>query len=94
MINDFITALNLIKKYDNDYEKRYDLVLQALYMSNELGYESGIRIDANEPKWPVVYIELPTGQISWHMPQHSIEWDKHDTESKYKRIDEFCSIYK
>jgi len=44
-----------------------------------------------------VYIELPTGQVSWHfhdsqeylfdhLPQQRIEWDGHDTPEKYRRL--------
>ena len=44
-----------------------------------------------------VYIDLPTGQASWHyhdsqaylfahLPPYAGEWDGHDTEQKYERI--------
>lgn len=79
-------TLDHIKQYDTDYEARYGLVLQALHLAYEVGFEAGIRIDKNEPEWPVVYIELPTGQVSWHMPQHKNEWDEHTTIQKYNRI--------
>lgn len=46
-----------------------------------------------------IYICLPTGQVSWHfhdshahlfagLPQHSEEWDGHDTQEKYRRVNE------
>ncbi len=45
-----------------------------------------------------VYIDLPTGQASWHihdshmwmfegLPPYTGEWDRHTTEEKYDRID-------
>lgn len=59
-------------------------------------------IDGWDPKWHnVVYIVLPTGQVSWHYhddhepmfehvmyrdPQLESMWDGHDTEEKYKRL--------
>jgi hypothetical protein len=69
-----------------DYERRYHAVLMAMYWAAAGGLRTGIRIDTADPEWPVVYIELPTGQVSWHMPQHPIEWDGHDTATKYERI--------
>lgn len=76
---------------DTNYEKRYGFVLNAMAIAHELGYESGIRIDPNESEWPVVYIELPTGQVSWHLPQHTKEYDGHTTEEKYDRIHRYCN---
>ena len=44
-----------------------------------------------------VYIDLPTGQVSWHyhdsqadlfahLPAYHGAWDGHDTEDKYRRL--------
>ena len=44
-----------------------------------------------------VYIDLPTGQVSWHfhdsqahlfdgLPQYAGTWDGHNTEEKYQRL--------
>lgn len=82
----FVNILSLIESVDQDYEKRYGLVLEAMHKAKAIGHEVGIRIDPDEPEWPVMYIELPTGQVSWHMPQHDKEWDGHTTEQKYERI--------
>ncbi len=82
-------VLREIKASDTDYERRYSLVLLAVSHANRLGYRAGFRIDPAEPEWPVAYIELPTGQVSWHMPQHPHTWDGHSTEEKYARIDAF-----
>lgn len=65
-------------------------------------YDSAIGIDPNEPDWPVIYIELPTGQVSWHINRDElpvfdgvpwnhnreveIKWDGHTTEEKYGRL--------
>lgn len=76
---------------DTEYEVRYIWVLKALSEAASKGFDTGIKIDPELPEWPVVYIELPTGQISWHMPQFSGDWDKHTTPEKFKRIREFVN---
>ena len=83
--------LTEIKTADTDYGKRYGLILQAVIEAHKLGYAAGFRIDASEPEWPVAFIELPTGQVSWHLPQHEIPWDGHTTEAKYERIDKYVA---
>jgi hypothetical protein len=84
--------LESIETFDknNDYDNRNNFILAALNFCIALGYECGIRVDPKEPEWPVVFMELPTGQVSWHLSQHEKEWDGHSTEKKYKRIKEFC----
>ncbi|MEA4926828.1 MAG: hypothetical protein VB084_16165 [Syntrophomonadaceae bacterium] len=81
--------LKSIKDNDTNYDARYKLVFQAVCVALENGLQAGVRMDESEPEWPVLYIELPTGQVSWHMPQHIKAWDGHDTEEKYRRINEF-----
>lgn len=62
-------------------------------------YPSSLTIDPAEPDWPVVLIDLPTGQLSWHISpddmdlfghvaQGAATWDGHDTQEKYRRLDE------
>ena len=56
-------------------------------------------VDDAEPGWTkAVYIDLPSGQVSWHIPDHEIPdlfghlqesgepWDGHTTEEKYERL--------
>ena len=71
------------------YDKRNANVLLCMHYAQRLGYPVGIRMDPGSPEWPVVYIELPTGQVSWHLEQHSKPWDGHDTAAKYER----CMVY-
>lgn len=78
--------LRLIEEQDTNYEPRYALVMLAVAMAIAGGLEAGFRIDPAEPDWPVAYIELPTGQVSWHMPAHKPDFDGHTTAEKYKRI--------
>lgn len=57
--------------------------------------------DPEEPDWPVVYIETPRGQMTWHLSQTDLDlfscphvagndpraqWDWHTTEEKYRRL--------
>ena len=58
-----------------------------------------LNADPDEPDWPVLFITLPTGQVSWHIapadmdlfrhvPLGQAEWDGHDVKEKYERLDE------
>jgi hypothetical protein len=75
-----------IEKYDQDYDVRYGLVLMAMAAAWAVGIPAGFAIDPAQPGWPVAYIELPTGQASWHMPAHTTLYDGHSTAEKYARI--------
>lgn len=55
-------------------------------------------IEGWDPEWHgCVYIDLPTGQVSWHyqdaeahlfasLPAYTKPWDGHDTAEKYRRL--------
>lgn len=57
-------------------------------------------IEGWDPEWEnCVYIDLPTGQVSWHfhdnhahlfarLPRYAGTWDGHDTSEKYRRLAE------
>ena len=59
-----------------------------------------LNADAEEPDWPVLYVSLPTGQVSWHIAPADMDlfrhvplvddglWDGHDVVEKYRRLDE------
>lgn len=79
--------LGAIEFNDTEYEPRYGLVLDAVALAHRLGFPAGVRIDPASPDWPVAFIELPTGQVSWHLPAHPTAYDGHDTPEKYRRID-------
>lgn len=91
--NEILTSLlREVLTADQDYPRRYRLILHIMSMAILSGYEVGMRIDPDEPEWPVVVIELPTGQVSWHMPQHPKPWDGHTTEEKFERIQQFLLL--
>lgn len=62
-------------------------------------YPSHLQPDAAAPDWPVLYINLPTGQACWHISEHDLDlfhhvrtdvvdtWDGHTTQAKYARLD-------
>lgn len=76
-----------------------NLVVQALVtLACEAGYLVGMRIDPDEPDWPILFIELDNGQVSWHVPKaellcsfpdNCIVWDGHDLEEKRRRLRTF-----
>jgi len=82
-------ALRLIEENDTNYELREAFVHEAMWLARACGLQTGYRIDPSEPEWTVAMIELPTGQVSWHMPQHPVAYDGHTTEEKYRRIREW-----
>lgn len=80
------------------YRERAALVahLAALYPA-VMAYN-----DTEVPTWPVVYIDTPRGQLSWHINPLDLDlfthvtvvaaddsgavWDAHTTEEKYQRL--------
>lgn len=80
------------KALNNAYNERAQLValLAAIYPSTW-------GIDPDWTDWHVVYVQLPTGQASWHISPSDRElfahvsgpagdWDGHTTDEKYERI--------
>jgi hypothetical protein len=86
---------------DSAYRER-NLVIRALcklfpsYRSTHVAASPG---EEWEDEWRnVVFIDLPTGQVSWHIHDSELpifedlqylpnNWDGHDTEEKYNRLD-------
>lgn len=81
-----------IQAADRNYDVRYGLILAAVSAAHETGLAAGYRFDADDTEWPVAFIELPTGQVSWHVPQHDRPWDGHTTQEKYARIQRFLQV--
>lgn len=86
---------------DGAYEERNRCVALIARMAVAMGYRAGIAKTAIEgwsEDWHgCVYIDLPTGQVSWHyhdthahlfegLPQYAAPWDGHDTPKKYRRV--------
>lgn len=85
----------LEKTVDSAYHERNVLVsvLSKLYTS----YQCKTEIDGWDPEWHnCVYIELPTGQVSYHfhdrdaalfahVEHHSVLWDQHTKDDVHRR---------
>lgn len=84
------------------YEERARCVVAIARNARALGCRIGFGVDPSEPEWPVLFIELPTGQVSWHFSNRDREtlasdihdetarpfvFDGHTTEQKYERLD-------
>lgn len=84
------SILEQIVQLDTEYAERNQLLWRAVGVASMAGVEVGIRLDPGEPAWPVLLIELPTGQVSWHLPQHVKPWDGHTTAEKFARVRQFA----
>lgn len=83
---------------DDAYFDRNQAVMALAKLAIQQGYKAGILTDPNEPDWPVLMIDLPTGQVGWHLPKHEItgnwlnydrDWDGHNLEQKRERMTKF-----
>ncbi len=87
-----IVAISLFEKI-HSYGDRNRCVVKAVWLALFQGLQAGFRFDEKETEWPVAFIELPTGQVSWHLSQHPIPWDGHTKEEKYQRCNRFIDEY-
>lgn len=86
---------------DGAYLERNQVVAGLASLALAAGYHAGkakTAIDGWSDDWHgCVYIDLPTGQVSWHyhdsqthlfefLTAYSGEWDGHDTPEKYRRV--------
>lgn len=83
------------------YEERNRVVAAFAWMAVQAGWKAGISktsIEGWSDDWHgCVYIDLPTGQVSWHfhdshapifagLPAYDGRWDGHETPEKYARV--------
>ena len=80
---------------DDAYTDRNLAVLALAKLAMRAGFRVGVKPD---DEWPILYVDLPTGQVSWHIkasdmvgewPPYDGEWDGHDLEEKRRRVKEF-----
>lgn len=88
---------------DGAYRERNQLVALLARMALELGWMVGVgRHPDSDTTWDsdwrtIVFIDLPTGQASWHfhdserhllegLPPYPGKWDGHTTDEKYDRV--------
>jgi hypothetical protein len=66
----------------------------ALGAAARCGLTVGFQHDPLEPDWPVAFIRLPEGQVSWHTPRFPDRWDGHRADEKYSRVRRFCDAHR
>lgn len=86
---------------NNVYKERNMVVVALASIAYCLGWPVGIKstaIEGWDEEWNgCLYLDLPTGQCSWHyptweslmfahFPPYERAWDGHDTASKYQRV--------
>jgi len=83
---------------DDAYFDRNQAILLAAKLAQQQGYIVGIAKDPKEPDWPVVMLDLPTGQVGWHiskkeltlqLPDYQKAWDGHNLKDKRQRLQNF-----
>lgn len=86
---------------DAVYLERNQVVAALAACAQRLGWRAGVAL-TDIPGWEAdwrhcVYIDLPTGQVSWHfhdsqaalfafLPPYDGTYDGHGTEEKYDRV--------
>ncbi len=64
-----------------------NLAVQALArMAIKLGYKVTITLDAKDKEYGIIYIQLPTGQVSWHIPLDELDASLTDQKSLFESI--------
>lgn len=62
-------TINQSSTLDDAYYDRNQAVQAMAKMAQQLGMKVGLRQDIDEPGWPVLMIDLPTGQVGYHLPE-------------------------
>lgn len=102
MIQDLANQVSTLEPAkDQAYSERNQCVALAARLALAVGWRTGLGKHIGEPwedDWRnIVFIDLPAGQVSWHihdselylfafLPPYKGEWDGHTTEEKYHRV--------
>ncbi len=94
----------IVESKNNAYHERDMLVcaLSKLFPAYLAQHDEADLEWENDWRW-IVYVELPTGQVSWHIHDSEREmfnhlevkannWDGHNTERKYQRLKALLNI--
>jgi hypothetical protein len=71
------------------YNERNDAIMSAVAFATQVGFQAGFKPDGDDTEYVLAFIDLPTGQVSWHVPAYPAEWDNHTTEEKYRRVEAY-----
>ena len=86
---------------DQAYYDRNIVIQLAAKLAIQCGIRAGIR--EGQGQWPILYIDLPTGQVSWHIPKDELidgfpeykgKWDGHDLGTKRNRLKAYMEAMK
>ncbi len=95
------SILNARMQKEKAYNERDRVVALAAKLAKDLGYKVGKKRTPvpgwNSAWFGAIYIDLPTGQVSWHyhereegnfqaLPEYDGVWDNHTTPEKYRRV--------
>lgn len=92
--NDHAGPTHADKPRELRYDQRNAAVFMAVAVALQIGYKAGVHHDPAAPDLMIAYIELPSGQVSWHLPAHPIPFDLHSTADKYARIRVFVARHR
>ena len=97
-----MSELGSLEQINKVYTERNACVGMAYVMAKKLGYRVGMKA-SDDPEWLLIFIDLPTGQVSWHIPQGDLVgyfpdkleiypdgWDEHTFAEKYGRMVEYA----
>ncbi|HEB50753.1 MAG TPA: hypothetical protein ENI89_09105 [Desulfobulbus sp.] len=91
---------NQSNSLEDAYFDRNQAVLVMARLALALGFKVGLLEDPDEPDWPVLMIDLPTGQVGYHVPRGEVlgewpeydgTWDGHSLSEKRRRIKDFLA---
>lgn len=87
---------------DAVYGERNAVVVAFARLAHEQGWPVAKTVDEQEPAWPVLLIDTPYGQVSWHLkaeqmphwvpPAKGWGWDGHTTPEKYERLKRLADV--
>ncbi len=88
-------SVNQSSTLNDAYFDRNQAVMVMAKLALQQGMKVGLRIDPEEPDWPVLMIDLPTGQVGYHLPKDEVcgewpdyerDWDGHSLAEKRERL--------
>ena len=93
-------TINQSSTLDDAYYDRNQTVQALAKLAQQLGMKVGLHQDPDLPGWPVLMIDLPTGQVGYHLPENEVvgewpvyekNWDGHSLAEKRERVARFLA---